>query len=1176
MRLARLDLTRYGKFTSHTLDFGAAVAGQPDLHIVYGPNEAGKSTALAAFLDLLFGIETRSRYNFLHPYPTMRIGATLELAGGTCELVRVKRPQNNLLDANERPLTEGVLQGELGGVDREAYRAMFSLDDDTLESGGENILASKGDLGQLLFSASAGLADLSRRLVELRAEADSFYKFRARSGELAELKARLMELKEERARIDTMAAQFAQLVETRDSAAAQYDTAIKARAKIRTRLDDIGRLLVALPRLGDLRAIRERLAPLESLPAAEAGTAEDLPELARDEIELATRLASAADEIARLEAERDAIVTDEQALNVAERVGRLAGLRARHLTAQTDIPERRLQQRQGELAIANILDLLDRANEPEPKRLVLGAGVVGRLRGLIEARSGIESTLKTAESEVAAAQRRLDEALQKHEQGGGVSEAAGEGSPRMTAFAATVAAVRADDHALHLRVAVRERETRREELDEKLRDLAPWRGDVRELAELAAPSRSVIERWKNAVAVAQKKADDTARDIERLTAERHRLAAEAEAIGRSAGVVGDREAEAIRAERDRAWAEHRYGLDAVSADFFEEAMRRDDKATGARFAHTSELARLHQIERLRAVADADLGGARAANCAARATLDTIRAEIAVVFIAIVVETVDEYELTQVGSWLGRRDEALKAAARLDKAERELHVAEAGSEAARARLAAAFVSAGVPHDPEAPFDSLLESAQAAIDRDMKLAALREAVDGRRRDCADRRLGLKQAIDAEAAWIASWTEACKACWLGEAGVVPSIAEVREILASVAELAPLIQTRVGLVDRIDKMERDQAEFSGEVAVLAAELNIACVGDVLDVASTIDALVEAAKTAHALRADKEKELQRAQKDQRALAEKLALHEKRRGALLAALGVATLVEATTVLQKIRERTDLHRHEERAIADICEAARANAIEEAERALERADRATLEAERAELEPQFEDYDRRTRELFAEHAKAAARVESVGGDSAVANIEEQRRTLLLEIEEGAQQYLRMRLGVAAAEQALRIYRDRHRSSMMAHAGEAFRTISRGAYSGLVAQPDKDSEILVAIGADGGSKIASELSKGTRFQLYLAFRVAGYHEFAAARRPVPFVADDIMETFDDDRAEETFRLFSDMARVGQVIYLTHHHHLCDIAQRVCPTARVHRLPGLSNNPPPGFNGGERLLKT
>ncbi len=86
---------------------------------------------------------------------------------------------------------------------------------------------------------------------------------------------------------------------------------------------------------------------------------------------------------------------------------------------------------------------------------------------------------------------------------------------------------------------------------------------------------------------------------------------------------------------------------------------------------------------------------------------------------------------------------------------------------------------------------------------------------------------------------------------------------------------------------------------------------------------------------------------------------------------------------------------------------------------------------------------------------------------------------------------------------------------------------------------------------------MSKGTRFQLYLALRLAGYAEFAAVRPTVPFIADDIMETFDEPRSHEVFRLFGDMAGLGQVIYLTHHRHLCDIARAVVPGVRVHELP-------------------
>jgi uncharacterized protein YhaN len=161
------------------------------------------------------------------------------------------------------------------------------------------------------------------------------------------------------------------------------------------------------------------------------------------------------------------------------------------------------------------------------------------------------------------------------------------------------------------------------------------------------------------------------------------------------------------------------------------------------------------------------------------------------------------------------------------------------------------------------------------------------------------------------------------------------------------------------------------------------------------------------------------------------------------------------------------------------------------------------------------------------------------------------------------MKLRVGIIAAEHALRAYRDKHRSSMMSRASAAFETISRGAYTSLTTQLVKDSEILIAVAADGSSKLASDLSKGTRFQLYLALRVAGYYEFVEARKAVPFIADDIMETFDDFRAAAAFRLFAEMAEVGQVIYLTHHQHLCDIARGICPQVQVHDLTAPSPTP-------------
>jgi uncharacterized protein YhaN len=191
------------------------------------------------------------------------------------------------------------------------------------------------------------------------------------------------------------------------------------------------------------------------------------------------------------------------------------------------------------------------------------------------------------------------------------------------------------------------------------------------------------------------------------------------------------------------------------------------------------------------------------------------------------------------------------------------------------------------------------------------------------------------------------------------------------------------------------------------------------------------------------------------------------------------------------------------------------------------------------------------LQADHALAA-----IGGDDAVARLDEERRTVLVELEEKAIQFARLKLGIAAAHQALQIYRDTHRTSMLQSASDAYRTITRNAYSGLATQPNGDKEILLGVMAAGGSKLATEMSTGARAQLYLALRIAGYHEFAKTRPSLPFIADDILETFDDFRSEEACRLFAEMASTGQVIVATHHHHLMDIARRACSGVIVHEL--------------------
>lgn len=52
--------------------------------------------------------------------------------------------------------------------------------------------------------------------------------------------------------------------------------------------------------------------------------------------------------------------------------------------------------------------------------------------------------------------------------------------------------------------------------------------------------------------------------------------------------------------------------------------------------------------------------------------------------------------------------------------------------------------------------------------------------------------------------------------------------------------------------------------------------------------------------------------------------------------------------------------------------------------------------------------------------------------------------------------------------------------------------------------------------------------------------------------------METFDDCRSESTIRQLSEIAKEGQVLYFTHHRHLCEIAKNVCGSnVKIHEIP-------------------
>ena len=96
MRLLELEITGYGAIERRTLDFSQ----QPQaLHLIYGPNEAGKSTTLRAILALLYGVEHHSADAKLYGSEALKLKGRLSGAGGELTIGRRKGTKNTLLES---------------------------------------------------------------------------------------------------------------------------------------------------------------------------------------------------------------------------------------------------------------------------------------------------------------------------------------------------------------------------------------------------------------------------------------------------------------------------------------------------------------------------------------------------------------------------------------------------------------------------------------------------------------------------------------------------------------------------------------------------------------------------------------------------------------------------------------------------------------------------------------------------------------------------------------------------------------------------------------------------------------------------------------------------------------------------------------------------------------------
>ncbi|MFU8881597.1 MAG: AAA family ATPase, partial [Rhodobacterales bacterium] len=813
MRLRRLDLTRYGKFTDRSLDFGPAPQDGADFHIIYGPNEAGKSTTMQGWLDLLYGIPAQSRMDFLHPYGTMQLGACIEAGGEQVDLIRTKGRNNTLTDPSGTVLPEAVLQAALGGIDRAGYEAMFSLDDETLEKGGESILSSQGDLGQMLFTASSGLAEMGQALDGLRAQGQAFFKPGGRSGGLADLKKTLAALDQQIAQLDIGAADVARLVQARDQAQEVFDTAEAEQAGTVQQLHLVERQLAALPLMTRLRLVQAELDALPDLPPLPQGWAAEVPALIRDQGQTAVRLEEQAAQITALRNDYDAATDDPDMLALGPAMAAAEALKSDYDGALRDLPARRTEASGTRTRIDDLLRRLGAAGR-DPADLLPPAPVVAALRALMERHSGVMAALHTARDEADSAQHRL--------QGLSTRIAGDSGAP--PDFSVLAEVVQSDlrhDPQAALERAQTAADAAQARWQAQLARLAPWQGDGDALAALAVsaqgglPAADQVLGWRDAIAQVQRDLAQHHQASARITKEADLIAATLSA-GAEAGQPSLADAAQLRARREALWATHRASLNAQTADQFEAALRRDDQVTAA-------LAQAQTHARQRAEAQARLaalGHDKAAHDADAVAAQQHLAALQAEFAASLPDGVDRAITPDAfAEWLRRRDSALEAWALWQEAARDLAAARTRQHAVQATLAAALRGAGQTVAADAPFALLAAQARVVLERAQGQAALVEARDTAVADLARRNAALERAQTALAQWQEAWRAACARSFLADSQ--PDVATMGETLDLLQQLERAWSDLRGLEDRITKMQANRAAFEAAVAALVTRLD-------------------------------------------------------------------------------------------------------------------------------------------------------------------------------------------------------------------------------------------------------------------------------------------------------------------------------------------------------------------
>jgi uncharacterized protein YhaN len=696
-----------------------------------------------------------------------------------------------------------------------------------------------------------------------------------------------------------------------------------------------------------------------------------------------------------------------------------------------------------------------------------------------------------------------------------------------------------------------EAETR--ECERGVSALGLWSGTQEELERLPVPQLETIERFENEFGSLATRETRLSELTEKAEANIREYNLRLETLRRSGAAPMEAELEAEREQRDAGWRLVRrrwiegepvdeeiaaFTPDEPLPDLYERSVTKADdvadrlRREADRVAEQAALeAQRQQAEETKATVQRDLTGLRGESDELKDGWNAIWRPAAI----------EPHPPREMLGWLRRQRQLVDAATALRRKRDELEALVAKRAKARTAVLSALrpLGAEVPSNGEELAPVLARADEVVADIETTEAS-RARLDETLETCEK---AVKRATEAaESAeikrrgWTQEWIRAVAGLGLAE-DARPAAALDR--LESANGLMECEREIKGIDTRIDGMQRDIEQFRREVdAFIAAHAPELAGQPVEEQVQSLGRSLAEVERQETVRAEITQQLTTLEKRSEEAVQALANADRELESLRELSQAPDDAGLETALSRWQERQQLRSELTVVEQQLADAGAGTPIVQLEAEAEDVDRDSLPGQIEEYVDRVAALEKRRSEVLSVHAAAQAELNRMDGSAEAAEAAVSAQETAARLRRDVERYVRIRLARAILQREIDRYREAHQSPVLLRASKLFGNLTMGSFASLQSDYD-DEERPVLIGVRPGERKLQvhEMSSGTRDQLYLALRLATVEEWIDRSGPMPFIVDDILVNFDDERARATLEVLAQLGTLTQVLVFTHH---------------------------------------